>query len=253
MEFYATATRHYLTAVSGSRTTTQERLELIDDRLRSAAALLGVLLRFAALRRELSNALPQWLEIAASSIEGEFPALARELRDTATRERSYRRLLIEDLRELLGLLRAIEATKLLEPPSDPRIERLATARALVPTRTEPWIVIAVELELCECARAFERALLDRAARSLPPGVDARRFLRESVADAEARIAVRRARLGSILCRNPDRISDWANVAATLTRNYLGAIEACVESGLALAEQLRVGPTHSPPRFASPRW
>jgi hypothetical protein len=154
--------------------------------------------------------------------------VADGLRAAAQAERLHHGLLLEDLRELYDRVGHARARALLTDTHDPRIARHSAIRGLVPTRSEPLVVIGIDLELAELGRELGPALLEACRHQLGPDIDGCRFIRARTENAERRTPARVACLASVLRRYGTRGHVWAKVAADVTQSYLGALEACVE-------------------------
>lgn len=218
----------YLPTVQASRALASVRVESLVDRLHTRERTLAFLLRFLGLRIGPLQAIPLWLEVCAQACDAKHPQVADGLRAAAEAEQVHQQLLLDDLRELYALVGHPWAQRLIAEVHDPRIVRHSTIRGLVPTRSEPLIVIGIDLELAELGRELGPALLEVCRRHLGPRVDACRFIRARNDNAEQRTPARIACLASVLRKYPARGHDWAKVAIEVTQSYLGALEACAE-------------------------
>lgn len=218
----------YLPAVQSSRALAAVRVELLVDRLDTAEVTLAFLLRFLGLRVGPLQAIPLWLEFCAQTCDAKHPQVADGLRAAAQTERLHQLLLLEDLRELFDLVGHARAQALLTDTDDPRIARHSAIRGLVPTRSEPLVVIGIDLELAELGRELGPALLEVCREQLGPDVDGCRFIRARTENAEQRTPARVSCLAGVLRQYGARGRDWAKVAADVTQSYLGALEACAE-------------------------
>jgi hypothetical protein len=217
-----------LPAVAPSRALTSVRIDGVIDRLDTAERTLAFLLRFLGLRIGPLQAIPLWLEICAQACDAKHPQVADGLRAAAETEQAHQLLLLEDLRELFDLAGHEPARALICDMHDPRITRHSTIRGLVPTRSEPLVVIGIDLELAQLGRELGPALLDVCRKQLGPNIDGCRFLRARTENAERRTPARVSCLAGVLRQYGPRGRDWAKVAADVTQSYLGAIEACAE-------------------------
>jgi hypothetical protein len=204
------------------------RVEALAQRLNTPERAVTFLLRFLGLRIGPLQAIPLWLEVCAQACDAEHPQVADGLRVAADAEQAHQLLLLEDLRELFDLVGQARAHDLLADMQDPRIVRHSAIRGLVPTRSEPLVVIGIDLELAELGRALGPALLQVCSEQLGPEVDACRFIRARTENAEQRRSARVACLAGVLRQYPARARNWANVATEVTESYLGALEACAE-------------------------
>lgn len=218
----------YLPAVQSSRALASVRVETLVDRLHTRERTLAFLLRFLGLRIGPLQAIPLWLEVCAQACDAKHPQVADGLRAAAETEQAHQLLLLDDLRELFDLVGYGQAQDLIAEMHDPRIARHSTIRGLVPTRSEPLIVIGIDLELAELGRELGPALLDVCRQHLGRRVDGCRFIRARNENAEQRTPARIACLAGVLRKFPERGRDWAKVAVEVTQSYLGALEACAE-------------------------
>lgn len=219
----------YLPTVASSRALASVRVERLADSLRTEAQALAFLLRFLGLRIGPLEAIPLWLEVSAQASDANHPEVAKGLRAAARTERIHQRLLLEDLRELFEIVGRPRARELITDMGDPRIARHSAIRSLVPTRSEPLVVIGIDLELAELGRELGATLLEVFDRRLGPGIDARRWIRARTDNAERRTPARVACLATVLRQYPEHGRTWANVAAEVTQSYLGALEALAAS------------------------
>jgi hypothetical protein len=219
----------YLPAVASSRALASVRIDGLIDRLDTAERTLAFLLRFLGLRIGPLQAIPLWLEICAQACDAKHPQVADGLRAAAETEQAHQLLLLEDLRELFDLAGRERARELISDMHDPRITRHSTIRGLVPTRSEPLIVIGIDLELAELGREFGPRLDEVCREHLGRSVDGCRFIRARNENAERRTPARVSCLAGVLGQYPARGCDWAKVATDVTQSYLGALEACAES------------------------
>jgi hypothetical protein len=218
----------YLPTVQPSRALASVRVDLLVDRLDSAEVTLAFLLRFLGLRVGPLQAIPLWMEFCAQACGAKHPQVADGLRAEAQIERLHQVVLLEDLHELFDLVGHARAQALLTDTNDPRIARHSAIRGLVPTRSEPLVVIGIDLELAQLGRELGPALLDVCRKQLGPNIDGCRFLRARTENAERRTPARVSCLAGVLRQYGPRGRDWAKVAADVTQSYLGAIEACAE-------------------------
>jgi hypothetical protein len=218
----------YSSTTAASRALVSVRIERIADRLRDADQTLAFVLRFLGLRIGPLRAIPAWLEVCARACDGPHPEVADGLRAAAQTERAHQLALLEDLRELFEVVGRVPAQGLVMDTHDPRIARHSAIRALVPTRSEPLVVIGIDLELAELGRVLGPMLLEVCRRHLGPGVDACRWIRARTENAELRTPARVACLAALLQQYPERGRGWAQVAIDVTQSYLGALEACAE-------------------------
>jgi hypothetical protein len=218
----------YLPAVQSSRALASARVEVLVNRLHTRERTLVFLLRFLGLRIGPLQAIPLWLEVCAQACDAKHPQVADGLRAAAEVERAHQLLLLEDLRELFDLVGHERAQDLLSDVQDPRIVRHSTIRGLVPTRTEPLVVIGIDLELAELGRDLGTVLLEVCRAQLGSDVDGCRFIRARTENAEQRRSARVSCLAGVLRQYPTRGRDWAKVAVEVTQSYLGALEACAE-------------------------
>lgn len=218
----------YLPTVQSSRALASVRVDLLVDRLDGAEVTSAFLLRFLGLRVGPLQAIPLWLEFCAQACDAKHPQVADGLRAAAQVERLHQLLLLEDLRELFDLVGYTRAQALLMDTHDPRIARHSAIRGLVPTRSEPLVVIGIDLELAELGRELGPALLEVCRKQLGPDVDGCRFIRARTENAEQRTPARVSCLAGVLQEYGARGHDWAKVAVDVTQSYLGALEACVE-------------------------
>lgn len=191
MNTFALADSGYLSAVASSRCLARQRAKAIASQLDTPTAALEFMLSFLGLRVGPLHAIAHWLEISADACEALHPEIAEELRELASIERADQRALLDDLRELDEFI-GVSAPQI-QAPADPRITRHATIRGLVPTRSEPLIVLAIDLELAELGRALGPALLGACRRALAPHVDGCRFIRARVCTFELGVIHRRTR------------------------------------------------------------
>ncbi|KIG15922.1 hypothetical protein DB30_05113 [Enhygromyxa salina] len=218
----------YLPAVIESRRLAAARAKMIADRLHTPTGTLSFLLNYLSMRIGPLRPIPDWLDTSAEACEADHPAIAAELRDAAELELLHQRALNEDLREIYKHLGGLEV----QQPLDPRIDRHSRLRGLVPTRSEPLLVLAIDLELAELDRVLGPALLVACRRSLGPLLDACRFIRARIEDTNPRIHARHARLCAVLESYPHRALSWAVVATNVTQSYLEALEACADQAAA---------------------
>lgn len=219
----------YLPTVQPSRALASVRVERLVDRLHTPEQSLAFLLRFLGLRIGPLQAIPVWLEFCAQACDAKHPLVADGLRAAAQTERLHQLLLLEDLRELFDLVGHSQARALLRDTDDPRITRHSAIRGLVPTRSEPLVVIGIDLELAELGRELGPALLEVCRDQLGPDVDGCRFIRARTENAEQRTPARISCLAGVLRQYSARAHDWAKVAADVTQSYLGALEACADA------------------------
>jgi hypothetical protein len=227
----------YLPAVSASRSLASRRVGDIAFQLDTPAHTLGFLLSFLAVRIGPLQSIPAWLRLSAGLVEREHPEIAQDLREAAELERLHRRALIEDLAELSLLVDGVDTHELIRRPFDPRIERHSKIRALVPTRTDPLVALAIDLELAALGQELGPALIAAGRRALGPGIRARRFIHIRTEETARRIQARVARLEPLLAEHPERAAGWARVAVEVTQSYLDTLDACVEYGRSLAPRL----------------
>jgi hypothetical protein len=218
----------YLPAVQSSRALASVRVETLVDRLRTREQTLAFLLRFLGLRIGPLQAIPLWLEFCAQACDAKHPQVADGLRAAAEGERLHQVALFEDLRELFDLVGPVRAQALVTDTEDLRIARHSAIRGLVPTRSEPLVVIGIDLELAELGRELGPALLEVCREQLGPKVDGCRFIRARTENAEQRTPARVSCLAGVLRQYGARGSDWAKVATDVLQSYLGALEACAE-------------------------
>ncbi len=218
----------YLPAVQSSRSLVSVRVDTLIDRLDTRERTLAFLLRFLGLRIGPLQAIPLWLELCARACDAKHPQVADGLLAAAETERAHQLLLLDDLRELFDLVGRARAQELIAEVHDPRIARHSTIRGLVPTRSEPLIVIGIDLELAELGRELGPALLDVCRQHLGLRIDGCRFIRARNENAEQRTPARIACLAGVLKKFPARGRDWAKVAVEVTQSYLGALEACAD-------------------------
>ncbi|PRQ00515.1 hypothetical protein [Enhygromyxa salina] len=220
----------YLPAVIASRRLAASRAKLIAERLYTPTGTLSFLLNFLGMRVGPLRPIPDWLHTAAQACEDDHPAIAEELREVAELELLHQRALDDDLREIYKHLGGLE----FQQPLDPRIDRHSRLRGLVPTRSEPLLVLAIDLELAELDRVLGPALLTGCRRSLGPLLDACRFIRARIEDTDPRIQSRLARLSAVLESYPHRAMSWAVVATNVTQSYLEALEACADQAATMS-------------------
>lgn len=218
----------YLPAVMPSRDLAARRAARIADRLYTPTGTLSFLLNFLGMRVGPLHLIPAWLQTSADECQVDHPAIAAELRDAAELELRHQAALNEDLREIYKHLGSLD----LQRPLDPRIDRHSKLRGLVPTRSEPLLVLAIDLELAELDRELGPALLHASRRSLGPLLDGCRFIRARIEDTDHRIEARLARLAAVLESYPHRARSWATVATNVTQSYLEALEACADRSAA---------------------
>lgn len=226
IEAYAFA---YLPEVLASREHHAARAQALLDGLQTEAQLLSFVLGFITLRVGCLRDIPKWLRESARLCEPRSAQIACELREAAALEQQQRMLLMEDLVEVHGLLPRMSLASLVRGTPEPRVARHARMRALVPTREEPLVALAVELELAEFGRAFGPALLEACRWVLGPDTDVCRFIRARVDNLEARVRARRERIEQVLQAQPERAGSWARVGRELVGSYVDALEACVEA------------------------
>lgn len=219
----------YVPAVLSSRALATVRIERLADRLGTEEQIVAFMLRFLGLRIGPLRAIPLWLEICAQGCDARHPAVADSLRAAAQAERTHQLLLLEDVRELFELVGRAPAQRLLADNGDPRIARHSAIRGLVPTRSEPLVVIGIDLELAELGRELGPMLLETCRRHLGRRIDVCRFVRARTENAEKRTPARVACLSGVLRQYPARGRDWAKVATDVTQSYLGALEACADT------------------------
>jgi hypothetical protein len=218
----------YLPAVQSSRALTSARVGVLVNRLHTRESTLAFLLRFLGLRIGPLQDIPRWLKVCAEACDDDHPQVADGLRAAAKAEQAHQLLLLEDLRELDDLVGHGRVQDLLADMQDPRIVRHSTIRALVPTRSEPLVVIGIDLELAELGRELGPALSKVCGEQLGRGVDGCRFIRARTENAEQRRSARVSCLAGVLRQYPARGRNWAKVANEVTESYLGALEACAE-------------------------
>jgi hypothetical protein len=238
----------YLPTVQPSRALAFVRVETLVDRLRTREQTQAFLLRFLGLRVGPLQAIPLWLEVCAQACDAKHPQVADGLRAAAETERLHQLLLLEDLREMVDLVGDARGRALLKDTDDPRIARHSAIRGLVPTRSEPLVVIGIDLELAELGRELGPALLDVCREHLGPNVDGCRFIRARTENAEQRTPARISCLAGVLRQYGARGCDWAKVATEVTQSYLGALEACAEPRPA---HRALGPRRESPWAADP--
>ena len=219
----------YLPAVRSSRCVAARRARLIANRLYTPTGTLSFLLNFLGMRVGPLHLIPEWLQTSADACAADHPAIAAELREAAELELRHQRVLNEDLREIYKHLGGLDLVQ----PLDPRIDRHSQLRGLVPTRSEPLLVLAIDLELAELDRELGPALLHACRRSLGPLLDGCRFIRARIEDTDHRIQARLARLDAVLECYPQRAHSWAVVATNVTQSYLEALEACADRAASL--------------------
>ena len=219
----------YLPEVLAAREYHAARAQALLDGLQTEAQLLSFVLGFITLRVGCLRDIPRWLRESAQLCEPHSAQAARELRDAAALEQRQRMLLMEDLVEIHALLPRMSLASLVRGTLDPRVARHGRMRALVPTRDEPLVALAVELELAEFGRAFGPALIGACERLLGPGTDVSRFIRARAENLSARVQARRERLEQMLEVQPERGPSWARVGRELVASYVDALEACVEA------------------------
>jgi hypothetical protein len=186
MNTYSLFDSGYLPTVQSSRALASVRIDRLVDRLSTAELTQAFLLRFLGLRVGPLQAIPLWLEVCAQACDAKHPQVADGLRAEAQIERRHHLLLLEDLRELFDLVGSPRAQALLSDTDDPRIARHSAIRGLVPTRSEPLVVIGIDLELALLGRELGPLLLEVCRKRLSPGVDACRFIRARTENAEQR-------------------------------------------------------------------
>lgn len=219
----------YLPAVLSSRRLTCARAQKITNRLHTPTGTLSFLLNYLGMRVGPLRAIPDWLQTSADACEAEHPVIAAELREAAELELLHQRALNEDLREVYKHLGGLD----LQQPLDPRIDRHSRLRGLVPTRCEPLLVLAVDLELAELDRELGPSLLRACRGSLGPLLDGCRFIRARIEDSAPRVQARLAWLAVLLESDPQRALSWAIVATTVTHSYLEVLEACADEAAML--------------------
>lgn len=232
----------YLPAVTSSRRLATRRAMTIADRLHTPTGTLSFLLNFLGMRIGPLQPIPDWLQTSADACEHDHPAIADKLRDAAELDLLHQRALNDDLREIYKHLGRLD----LQQPLDPRIDRHSRLRGLVPTRTEPLLVLAIDLELAELDRVLGPALLHACRRSLGPLLDACRFIRARIEDTDPRIQARLGRLTAVLESYPHRAHSWAIVATQVAQSYLEALEACADRAASLAAPSGPGTSWSRP-------
>lgn len=216
----------YLPQVVASRAHVTARAQCLLDGLDTQAQTLSFVLGFVTLRIGCLRDIPRWLRTSAELCEPSAPQAAAQLRDAAALERLHRMLLMEDLLELHALLPRVSLASLVRGPHDPRITRHARMRELVPTRDEPLVALAVDLELAEFGRSFGPALLDACRRTLGLEVDVCRFVRARVENLDERVEARREGLEALLRERPGRAASWARVGRDVCSSYVDSLEAC---------------------------
>lgn len=231
---------HYLPFVSASRGRICEQSEALVEELATPRDALGFMLTFLALRIGPLGPIPHWLRTSAEKLEATHPEIAEALVATAEFEQRHRReTLLEDLIGVRRRWGAIDLCALIRQPFDARIERHARLRELVPTTSEPLVVLAVDLELAEFGRVFGPALIDASRRVLGPGGDdCLRFVCARSSTAEARVHARLAQLDGVLAQYPTRGRAWAKVASDVTESYIDALVAGLEHARTLGSQPR---------------
>lgn len=216
----------YLIHVARSRQLAVVRCDALVDHLRTPLDTIRFVLRFFALRMGPLAGLAEWLEASARACEATHPtAVAKDLRDAAQVEREDLELMRKDLErfeQVLGVARTAWLSRL---PEDPRIDRHARVRRLVPARDEPLVVVAIDLELAVLGMSLGPGLVEVVRQRLPPGIDGGMFLRSRSDNAKHRAVNRSETLASVVSRQPARAHNWARVSEEVVHSYLGALEA----------------------------
>lgn len=217
----------YLFEVLEYRDSRDKQIAAILDCTASPRAMVAFLLEYCAMRTSALKRVPRWLRQSAGLARraGE-PALAAELEIAAEREDEHRFFLVADL---VGL-QCVWQGELLERPivlhefvraagcsGDRQLALHVERRKNV--ASDPYVMLAAELELAELGRELGPPLVERAQALLgDSAAHCLRFVDARAEEACERALLRRERLDDLAARKPG-VAQWAKLAGKLVESY----------------------------------
>lgn len=217
----------YLFQVLEYRDSRDKQIAAILDCVASPRAMVAFLLEYCAMRTSAMKSVPRWLRQSAGLARGGGePALAAELEIAAEREDEHRFYLVADLVGLQRvwqdelLERAIVLHHFVKAAGCTGDRQLALhLERRKKAASDPYVMLAAELELAELGRELGPPLVERAQALLGDSAcNCLRFVDARAEEACERALLRRERLDDLAARKPD-VEQWAKLAGKLVESY----------------------------------
>jgi len=226
----------YLPLVEPARAEARQRIAATAAKLTTKEELLAYLLSYTAIRFGQLFDIAEWLRTAGEAVPVSMgEELGRELCRLARVELEHRQLVLDDLSGIYRQFVGLSFRSLVRRPEDPHVMHHAGLRRMVPTRQDPLLTLALELELAELDTHIGGALLPACMAQLDP-LDGR-SLRARCEQSPARAAKAHQLLTQAFA-GPHQARGCAHVAARVMLDFVNVLESCAEHGKMLAAHIR---------------